>query len=124
MDVGIIVDSSSSVRRQNFGKVQKFLVEFVSILKKLDANTHIGLVRYNHKSQLIFNFKGHQDDVLDKLKTWNTSQVNIRKNHKTTRLSVKQEGLGFSPSFSHSFPPPNFQNFEVFNHAIQIYFTV
>ena len=68
MDVGIIVDSSSSVRRQNFGKVQKFLVEFVSILKKLDANTHIGLVRYNHKSQLIFNFKGHQDDVLDKLK--------------------------------------------------------
>ena len=60
MDVGLIVDSSSSVQRKNFEDVKKFLVEFVTILKNLNVQTHIGLIRYNHKPQLIFNFKEQQ----------------------------------------------------------------
>lgn len=68
MDVGIVVDSSSSVRRDNFEKVKQFLVDLVSKMHVSYSNTHVGLIVYNHKAFLGWDFKGDVAQNLDKLK--------------------------------------------------------
>ncbi|XP_022795168.1 coadhesin-like [Stylophora pistillata] len=52
MDVGIIIDSSSSVRRLNFEKVKAFLVQLVDKLDVDPSMTHVGVIHYNHRSFL------------------------------------------------------------------------
>ena len=56
MDVGIIVDSSSSVRRDNFETVKNFLIKLVDKMHVSYRMTHVGVIHYNHKSFLDWNF--------------------------------------------------------------------
>ena len=56
MDVGIIVDSSSSVRRDNFEIVKKFLIALVDKMHVSSRTTHMGVIHYNHNSYLDWNF--------------------------------------------------------------------
>jgi uncharacterized protein YegL len=56
MDVGIVVDSSSSVRRENFVKVKEFLVKLVEEFQVSESKTHVGVVRFNHYANLMWNF--------------------------------------------------------------------
>ena len=57
MDVGIVVDSSSSVRRDNFEKVKQFLVNLVGKLHVSHSNAHVGVIHYNHRPFLDWDFK-------------------------------------------------------------------
>ena len=52
MDVGIVVDSSSSVRRDNFERVKDFLIALVDKLHVSHRMTHVGMIRYNHRAFL------------------------------------------------------------------------
>lgn len=60
MDVGIIIDSSSSVRRANFGKVKNFLLQLVDKMDVNDSMVHVGVIHYNHKAYLDWNFKSKE----------------------------------------------------------------
>jgi len=55
MDVGFVIDSSSSVRRENFGKVKQFLIELINELDVSSIKTHVGVIQYNHKSYLLWD---------------------------------------------------------------------
>lgn len=68
MDVGIVVDSSSSVRRDNFEKVKQFLVNLVSKLHVSHSNTHVGVIHYNHRPLLDWDFKADVAQNPEKLK--------------------------------------------------------
>ena len=57
MDVGIVVDSSSSVTRGNFKLVKNFLTDLVDKLPVSARMTHVGVIHYNHKSKLDWGFK-------------------------------------------------------------------
>ena len=68
MDVGIVVDSSSSVRRDNFEKVKQFLVDLVGKLSVSHSNTHVGVIHYNHRPFLDWDFKADTAQNADSLK--------------------------------------------------------
>jgi len=55
MDVGFVIDSSSSVRRENFGKVKEFMIKMIEEFDISDRKTHVGVIQYNHKSYLLWN---------------------------------------------------------------------
>ena len=67
MDVAIIVDSSSSVRRQNFETVKTFLIALVSKISVSHRATHVGVIRYNHKPFLDWDFKSDSAENLANL---------------------------------------------------------
>ena len=56
MDVGIVVDSSSSVRNNNYEKVKQFLIDLVDKLHVSYRTTHVGVIHYNHRPFLDWNF--------------------------------------------------------------------
>ena len=56
MDVGIVLDSSSSVRRDNFELVKDFLIKLVDKLSVSYRMTHVGVIHYNHNAFLDWNF--------------------------------------------------------------------
>lgn len=56
MDVGIILDSSSSVRRDNYETVKKFLIKLVDNMDVNQRTTHVGIIHYNHRPFLDWNF--------------------------------------------------------------------
>ena len=56
MDVGIVVDSSSSVRRDNYETVKNFLIALVDKMHVSHRMTHVGIIHYNHKSFLDWDF--------------------------------------------------------------------
>ena len=56
MDVGIVIDSSSSVRSDNFEEVKKFLIHLVGKMHVSHRMTHVGVIRYNHKAFLDWDF--------------------------------------------------------------------
>ena len=57
LDVGIVVDSSSSVGRDNFEKLKHFLVNLVGKMHVSHNNTHVGVIHYNHRPFLDWDFK-------------------------------------------------------------------
>lgn len=57
MDVGIDIDSSSSVRRQNYEKVKAFLIQLVDKMHISHRMTHVAVIHYNHKAYLDWDFK-------------------------------------------------------------------
>lgn len=50
MDVVFVVDSSSSVRRDNFEKVKDFLIKLVDKMHVSHSMTHAGIIHYNHRA--------------------------------------------------------------------------
>ena len=52
MDVAIVVDSSSSVRRDNFETVKVFLVKLVDQIHVSHRMTHVAVIHYNHRAML------------------------------------------------------------------------
>lgn len=56
LDLGIVIDSSSSVREKNFDKVKTFLVNLVDDLKVSKAKTHVAAIHYNHYSYVDWDF--------------------------------------------------------------------
>ncbi|XP_078373834.1 coadhesin-like [Oculina patagonica] len=56
MDVGIIVDSSSSVRRDNYEHVKTFLIDLVDKMHVSHRMTHVGIIHYNHRAFLDWDF--------------------------------------------------------------------
>lgn len=57
MDVGIDIDSSSSVRRNNFEKVKAFLIQLVDKMHISHRMTHVAVIHYNHRAYLDWDFK-------------------------------------------------------------------
>ena len=68
LDVGIVVDSSSSVRRVNFEKVKQFLIDLVAKMHVSHNNTHVGVIHYNHRPILDWDFKADVAQNLHLLK--------------------------------------------------------
>lgn len=60
MDVGVVVDSSSSVTRDNFEIVKAFLQNLVDKLHVSDRMTHLGIIHYNHFAFLDWDFNAVQ----------------------------------------------------------------
>ena len=56
MDVGIVVDSSSSVRRGNYELVKTFLTDLVDKMHVSQRLTHVAVIHYNHRSYLDWDF--------------------------------------------------------------------
>jgi len=56
MDVAIVIDSSSSVRRDNYETVKSFLIDLVDKMHVSHRMTHVGIIHYNHKSFLDWDF--------------------------------------------------------------------
>lgn len=57
MDIGFIVDSSSSVRRDNFQVVKTFIINLIKSISVSHNTTHVGFIHYNHKAYLDWNFE-------------------------------------------------------------------
>ncbi|EDO38826.1 predicted protein [Nematostella vectensis] len=68
LDVGIVVDSSASVHRENFFKVKEFLDKLVSELEIGPSKSHVGLVRYNQVADTLWDFNGAENNNLKSLK--------------------------------------------------------
>ncbi|XP_032235489.2 coadhesin [Nematostella vectensis] len=68
LDVGIVVDSSASVHRENFFKVKEFLDKLVSELEIGPSKSHVGLVRYNEVADTLWDFNGAENNNLKSLK--------------------------------------------------------
>ena len=68
MDVGIVVDSSSSVRRDNFEKLKRFLVDLVDKMHVSHSKTHVGVIHYNHRPFLDWDFMADVAQNAEKLK--------------------------------------------------------
>ena len=60
MDIGIIIDSSSSVRRGNYEKVKAFLIQLVDKMHISYRMSHVAVIRYNHRAYLDWNFNAPQ----------------------------------------------------------------
>ncbi|XP_073238208.1 collagen alpha-1(XIV) chain-like [Porites lutea] len=56
MDVGIDIDSSSSVRRKNYEKVKAFLIQLVDKMHISHRMTHVAVIHYNHRAYLDWDF--------------------------------------------------------------------
>ncbi|KAJ7391354.1 hypothetical protein OS493_018397 [Desmophyllum pertusum] len=68
MDVGIVVDSSSSVRRNNYEKVKDFLIKLVDKMHVSTRLTHVGIIHYNHRSYLDWDFSSDRAQNVEALK--------------------------------------------------------
>ena len=68
MDVGIVLDSSSSVRRENYEKVKQFLIDLVDKLHVSNRTTHVGVIHYNHRPFLDWNFSDDRAQNAELLK--------------------------------------------------------
>lgn len=60
MDVGVVVDSSSSVRRDNYETVKKFLINLVDQMHVSQRMTHVGIIHYNHRAYLDWDFSSNR----------------------------------------------------------------
>lgn len=67
LDVGLIIDGSGSVGRQNFGKALQFLSDLVGHLSVSPQGTHVGAVVYNSVATLKFNLAKAEYHSLSKL---------------------------------------------------------
>ena len=63
-----MVDSSSSVRRDNYEKVKKFLIDLVDKLHISYSMTHVGIIHYNHKPFLDWDFSDDRAQNAELLK--------------------------------------------------------
>jgi len=61
MDLGIIMDSSSSVTEKNFDTVKAFVGNMLDEFEVAGNATHVGAIVYNHKAKLVFDFKKYTD---------------------------------------------------------------
>lgn len=57
VDLGFIVDGSHSVKIDNFLKCKKFIKDVVKNFNISQTETHVGVVSFSRKAELIFNFK-------------------------------------------------------------------
>ena len=56
MDVGIVLDTSGSVRSENFKKATEFVANLVGHLTISAQGTHVGVISYASTPSLQFNF--------------------------------------------------------------------
>jgi len=56
MDIGIVIDSSSSVRRDNYEKVKTFLTQLVDKMHVSHRMSHVAVIHYNHRAYLDWDF--------------------------------------------------------------------
>lgn len=75
MDVGIVLDSSSSVRRDNYEHAKDFLIKLVDKLPVSHRMTHLAVIHYNHRAYLDWNFKG---DVAENAKLLKAAIENMK----------------------------------------------
>ncbi|XP_068709752.1 cartilage matrix protein-like [Montipora foliosa] len=68
MDVAILVDSSSSVRRGNFEVVKTFIEKLVEEMPISSRMTHVALIRYNHKAYKEWDFLSSKAQYFPALK--------------------------------------------------------
>ena len=59
-DVGIIIDSSSSIRLDNYETVKKFLVKLVDKMHVSRQMSHVAVIHYNHRAYLDWDFNAPQ----------------------------------------------------------------
>jgi len=68
MDVVIVMDSSSSVRRQNFEVMKNFAIHLVSKMNVSKDATHVSVVHYSHKVYVDWHFSDNRAQNADALK--------------------------------------------------------
>lgn len=59
-DVGIVIDSSSSVRRDGYENVKAFLVKLVDKIHVSPRMSHVAVIHYNHRAYLDWDFNAPQ----------------------------------------------------------------
>ena len=59
-DVGIIIDSSSSIQRDGYETVKAFLVKLVDKMHVSRRMTHVAVIHYNHEAYLDWDFNAPQ----------------------------------------------------------------
>ena len=67
LDVGLILDGSGSVHRDNFKKALEFLSDLVGHLVVSSQGTHVGAIVYNSVASLKFNLAKSEYHTLPKL---------------------------------------------------------
>ena len=56
MDIGIIMDASSSVRRKNYNKMKLFIKEMVNDFEISEKSVRFGIIHYSNYARLDFSF--------------------------------------------------------------------
>ncbi|XP_065057186.1 vitrin-like isoform X2 [Rhopilema esculentum] len=56
MDIGIIMDASSSVRRKNYNKMKLFIKDMVNDFEISEKNVRFGIIHYSNYARLDFSF--------------------------------------------------------------------
>ena len=69
LDIGIILDKSLSVKKTNLKKAIDFLKKLVGVFNPSPEADHFGLITFNNKSNLVFDFNQYQtkDALLKKI---------------------------------------------------------
>ena len=60
MDLVIVMDSSSSVRRKNFEVMKKFVIHLVSKMNVSKDTTHVSVLHYNHEPHADWNLTDYR----------------------------------------------------------------
>ena len=60
MDLVIVMDSSSSVRRKNFEVMKKFAIDLVSKMNVSKDTTHVSVLHYNHEPHADWNLTDYR----------------------------------------------------------------
>ena len=68
MDVGIILDSSGSVRRHHYEKAKDFLIDLVDKMHVANGQTHVGFIHYDSSAHLDWDFGSDVARNVDVLK--------------------------------------------------------
>ena len=55
-DVAFVIDSSGSIGRRNWQRAKEFLVDVVKQFKVSAEGTHVGIVMYSNKAEVVFKF--------------------------------------------------------------------
>ena len=54
IELGVIMDASSSVKRENYRKIKEFVKEFSDEFEISSTGTHMGIIHYSNNPRLDF----------------------------------------------------------------------
>ena len=88
LDIGIILDKSLSVRETNLKKAIEFLKKLVGVFNPSPEADHFGLITFNYKANLVFDFNQYQTkDAL--LKKIDAESIELEKYTRTDLALIK-----------------------------------
>ena len=57
MDIGVVLDTSRSIRKSNYEAIKRSLARLVEYFDVSESGTHFGLLHYNENPTLDFDFR-------------------------------------------------------------------